>query len=149
MNNKIETIENLRKSIQEDFEKNFYKTMASPDNIEAFKQTLTKRIQEYKLTRGKGPDDSLYYHDCDECLFLGGFLECNMTEENILNACYFDLYAHKSETRLELISRYGDNPSEYFSYSLFYENGCIIPPTTPRISSINEAYKRYIQSEKK
>ncbi|MCM1296137.1 MAG: hypothetical protein NC311_11400 [Muribaculaceae bacterium] len=146
----IKTAEDFKKAIQEDFEKNFYKTIAAPDNIEAFKQTLTKRIQEYKITRGNGPDGSLYYHDCNECLFLGGFIDCDINEQSVLNVNYFDLYAHKRENRLELISRYGDSVNDYISFTLFYENGKIIHnPTIQRISSINEAFKRYLKTEVK
>jgi len=142
----IKTPEDFQKAIQEDFEKYFRYKISNPENIDTFKQTLTQRIQEYKKTRGKGPDGSFYYHDCDECLFLGGFVDCELTGENVLNASYFDLYAHERENRLELISRYGDNPGDYISFALFYENGKIIHnPTIQRISSINEAFKRYIK----
>ena len=55
-----------------------------------------------------------YNHDCSECIYLGTY---QLTESNYPRIKEYDLYVHERETIVELIARYGNNPTDYL-------NGC-------------------------
>ncbi len=58
----------------------------------------------------------IYKHDCSECEYLGAFVQ---TEDKYQPMAKYDLYAHKRETMVELIARYGDSPPKYLSGCCF------------------------------
>ena len=75
-------------------------------------------------------EEQIYKHDCSECTYLGTFIPYDKTFQPITK---YDLYAHKRETMVELIARYGNNPSDYLSgcYFIGYpeeENPCLQMP---------------------
>lgn len=80
-----------------------------------------------------------YIHDCSECEYLGTFIPKECKYQPIAE---YDLYAHKRETMIELIARYGDNQPDYLSgcYFIGYsedENSCLQMPI------FKEIFNRY------
>lgn len=84
-----------------------------------------------------------YNHDCSECIYLGTY---RLENDHYLPITEYDLYAHKRETIIELIARYGNNPSDcltscYFLGYSFKENPCL---ETPIFKEIFDRYNQHL-----
>lgn len=144
-NKELKTLKDLENAIKDIFQKSFCDRITkSNKDIKNFKQAMEDIIKKYNISHNRNANDPLFYHSCSECTFLGGFIEHKITETNVLNVIYYDLYAHKIENRLVLILRYGGNLDDYISFSLPSTNEIILYKTLfEKMPSINEALKRY------
>lgn len=113
--------------------------------LDEIKHFFKTRVQElrYNLQNENNP---LLKHDCHGCTYLGQYLHCNFVSNQILSVCYFDLYYHDRDNRVEFIARYGDEPKEYLSFTYFKTIQQNLQEYFPReqLKIMNEIYTRYM-----
>lgn len=136
---------NVAREMLESFRR---KPINDENTLKQIESEFRSTVDMFRMRMNKNSNEPFYKHDCMDCIWLGDFIDVDYNKKNgMLNLTYFDLYFHKRQERVEFIARYGDIPSEYFSFTYFDKLGshdrleqinrlCEFPP-------MREAYNRY------
>lgn len=114
------------------------------ENLTDLQQKIYLKILEYKQSQGKNENIALYKHDCNDCTYMGDFLSADIINNSKVNFTYYDLYVHRRDYGVELVARYGDEPADYESATLFdSKSGVQIqPPAICLLNPFAEIFKR-------
>lgn len=115
------------------------------EDLSCLQQKICSKILEYKQSQGKNENIALYKHDCNDCTYLGDFLSTDIINDSKVNFTYYDLYVHRRDYGVELVARYGDEPADYESATLFdSKSGVQIqPPAICLLNPFAEILKRF------
>lgn len=118
----------ISEMIKKDFEntfkpENYFYTAINPETIDKLKADMLDYIQNIRVSRNRDFNDPLFYHDCEECIFLGNMLDVKADElnKNQVNIAFYDFYCHNKKDSVSLIARYGDNPQDYLSMRYYFD----------------------------